>query len=135
MKNNITYTLEHCGREKNFGFMECTLIVKSIFKFKFKLHMKIWEQYKNIDKWYRDASLPPFFFPLDFAIWFSRVHHYLCETQIWFYYIIGTWKSTCYCACPFFFKILKKCLNNIFFWIREFLHTYKNGTLAAIDYG
>ncbi len=32
---------------------------------------------------------PPFFlFPSYVLIWFSIVHRYLCQSQIWFYYIM-----------------------------------------------
>ncbi len=64
----------------------------------------------------------PILFPSYVLIWFSMVHHYLCQSQ--FYYITYTSKDTLMCviSCFFFLKMhwnFKKLSNSfwrIFVW-------------------
>ncbi len=126
---SLKHELEpHC-RGKKIQFVECTLIVHKNLQI---LTLKMWERDKNTDKRRRrfinliifSLALSPFLLPSCVHIWFSIVHSYLCQSQIWFCYITWTWKGTCVCVGnePFWLDHLKNLekLKLWKLWIRSF---------------
>jgi hypothetical protein len=53
---NIEWLKPH-DQGKSFGFMECTLIIKSDFNFNLSFTLKMWRKGENNGKWYEGLSI------------------------------------------------------------------------------